>query len=62
MDHLAFSSGVHACAGQGLARLAVAAVFIALANRCSAITVAGDPVRALNNLTRGFARLPVRLT
>jgi cytochrome P450 len=62
MDHLAFGSGVHACAGQGLARMAVGAVFTALANRCSAITVAGQPVRALNNMTRGFAHLPVRLT
>jgi cytochrome P450 len=61
VDHLAFSYGTHACAGQGLARLETEAVFRALAGRVTGIELAGEPVRALNNITRGFARVPVRV-
>jgi cytochrome P450 len=61
LDQLAFSYGVHACAGQGLARLEAEAVFRALAQRVTGIELAGEPVRALNNITRGFARVPVRV-
>jgi len=60
-DHLSFSYGIHACAGQGLARLEATAIFRALAARIEHLEVAGEPVRALNNITRGFARLPVRV-
>jgi cytochrome P450 len=59
-DHLSFSYGIHACAGQGLARLEATAVFKALADRVTRIEPDGEPVRALNNITRGFAHLPVR--
>jgi cytochrome P450 len=62
VDHLSFSYGIHACAGQGLARLEATAVFTALAARVERIELAGEPVRALNNITRGFAHLPVRVT
>jgi cytochrome P450 len=61
LDHLAFSYGTHACAGQGLARLEAEAVFRALAQRVTGIELAGEPVRALNNITRGFAHVPVRV-
>ena len=61
LDHLAFSYGVHACIGQGLARLEAEAVFRALAQRVTGMELAGEPVRALNNITRGFARVPVRV-
>ncbi|MEU9267121.1 cytochrome P450 [Streptomyces sp. NPDC048251] len=61
VDHLAFGYGNHACAGQGLARLEVHAVLKALAARAHRIELAGEPVRALNNITRGFRSLPVRV-
>jgi cytochrome P450 len=61
LDQLAFSYGIHACSGQGLARLEAEAVFRALAQRVTGIELAGEPVRAVNNITRGFARVPVRV-
>ena len=61
LDHLAFSYGVHACAGQGLARLEAEAVFRALAHHVTGMELAGEPVRALNNITRGFGSVPVRV-
>ncbi|MPY64732.1 cytochrome P450 [Streptomyces spongiae] len=60
-DHLGFGFGKHACAGQGLARLEAHAVLKALSERVERIEPAGEPVRALNNITRGFASLPVRV-
>jgi cytochrome P450 len=62
VDHLGFGYGNHACAGQGLARLEVHAVFRALAARVERIELVGEPVRALNNITRGFRSLPVRVS
>ncbi|WP_319336510.1 cytochrome P450 [Streptomyces sp. NY05-11A] len=62
VDHLGFGYGNHACAGQGLARLEVHAVLKALAARVERIELAGEPVRALNNITRGFGSLPVRVS
>lgn len=60
VDHLGFGYGNHACAGQGLARLEVHAVLGPLAARVRRIELTGEPVRALNNITRGFRSLPVR--
>jgi cytochrome P450 len=60
LDHLAFGYGNHGCAGQGLARLEAHAVFKALATRISRFELAGPPARQLNNITRGFARIPAR--
>ncbi|QTX04387.1 cytochrome P450 [Agromyces archimandritae] len=57
MDHIAFGSGVHGCAGQGLARMEGAAVFSALADRVASFSV-GEPRRRLNNRIRGLAELP----
>ncbi|MGW0842849.1 cytochrome P450 [Streptomyces sp. NPDC002787] len=61
VDHLGFGYGNHACAGQGLARLEVHAVLKALTARAERIELTGEPVRALNNITRGFRSLPVRV-
>jgi len=61
LDHLGFGFGNHACAGQGLAKLEAHAVFKALATRVERIELTGEPVRALNNITRGFSSLPVRI-
>jgi cytochrome P450 len=60
LDHLAFGSGNHGCAGQGLARLEAHAVFKALAQRVTRFELEGLPVRQLNNVTRGFSHIPSR--
>lgn len=62
MDHLAFGAGNHACAGQNLARLEALAVLRALAERVTTVELAGEPKRELNNVTRGFASLPLRVS
>ncbi len=58
-DHLAFGSGLHACAGQGLARLEAHSVFNALADRVVSFTIEAAPVRHLNNTVRGLRSLEV---
>lgn len=62
MDHLAFGSGTHGCAGQSLARLEAHAVFKAMATRVTTVELAGEPTRALNNVTRGFESVPLRVS
>jgi len=59
LDHLGFGLATHSCAGQGLARLEGIAVFQALARRVQRFELAGTPQRALNNITRGYARIDV---
>jgi cytochrome P450 len=44
-----------------LARLEAHAVFSALAKRVTRIELTGEPPRAVNNITRGFARVPVTI-
>ena len=61
MDQIGFGSGVHGCAGQGLARLEGAAVFSALAERVVSFET-GVPERRLNNRIRGLASLPTSVT
>ena len=57
-DQLAFGHGAHECLGMPLARVEMHALLSALAKRVRRITV-HEPVRALNNLLRGFERLPM---
>jgi cytochrome P450 len=58
-DHLAFSSGIHYCLGQPLARLEATLAFAMLAERLPGLRRAG-PVRRRNATTiRGPLRLPV---
>lgn len=59
-QNLGFGHGPHGCAGQGLARMELAAVFAALARRIDRLELAGQPERALNNVARGFRRVPMR--
>ncbi|MFM6830766.1 MAG: cytochrome P450 [Novosphingobium sp.] len=59
-QNLAFGHGPHGCAGQGLARMELTAVFSALARRIARIELVGHGERALNNISRSFARLPAR--
>ena len=57
-DHLGFGIGAHVCAGMHLARLEMTALMAAFARRVSRFEL-GEPVRAVNNVLRGFARLPI---
>jgi|SRR5882757_9410164 len=61
VDHLSFGYGVHACAGQGVARIEAVAVLGALLRHAEHLEV-GTPVRHLNNVIRGLDRLPVTAT
>ena len=58
VDHLTFGYGLHGCAGQALARLEAHSMFKSLAKRVRRFTV-GSPVRRLNNVMRGYERIPV---
>ncbi len=60
-SHVAFGFGEYACVGMGLARLEATAVLVALAPRVGRIELAGTPMRKLNNVTRAFASVPVRI-
>ncbi|MFI7245221.1 cytochrome P450 [Streptomyces qinglanensis] len=57
--HLAFGGGPHLCAGIPLAELQARAVLRALAAQCTNLTTAGEPDRVLNNLLRGWERMPL---
>jgi cytochrome P450 len=59
LDPLGF--GVHHCAGRHLARMAAQAVFTALARRIHGLDLRGKPLRALSNVSRGYARIPMRV-
>jgi cytochrome P450 len=59
-QNLGFGHGPHGCAGQGLARMELTAVFTAMAQRIVRFEIAGPPDRALNNISRAFRRLPAR--
>lgn len=60
-QNLGFGQGPHNCAGQGLARMELAAVFTALARRCRRFELTGEPERVVNNVAYGFAKLPMRV-
>ena len=57
-DHLGFGHGIHNCPGANLARLEMQAVIRALVKYARHLEV-GQPVRRLNNMSRGLASLPV---
>lgn len=59
-QNMGFGFGPHGCAGQGLARMELTAVFTALAKRIERLELTGQPSRSLNNVTRAFSRLPMR--
>ncbi len=60
-QNLGFGHGPHGCAGQHLARMELTAVFKALAHVIDGFEIVGPPERALNNVSRSFCHLPVRV-
>ncbi len=58
---LAFGFGIHACIGQGLARLEGHAIISALARRVSQIET-GEATPFINNLVHGLESLPTTVT
>lgn len=61
VDHLAFGSGAHGCAGQALARLEAKALLGALVRKVARIEPAGEPRRRLAHVSRALETAPVRL-
>lgn len=58
---LGFGSGVHGCAGQGLARLETRSILQSLARRVERIELIGPPKWAVNNIIHRLERLPLEL-
>ena len=54
-----FGYGMHACAGQGLARLETQALLRSLLSHVEHIELHGTPTRALNNVIHRFEQLPL---
>jgi cytochrome P450 len=59
--HLAFGTGIHACAGMSLARMEAEVAIGALVRRFKTIERAGPHVRGGRARFRGFLQYPVRL-
>ncbi len=59
--HLAFGTGIHACAGMSLARMEAQVAIDRLLRRFTAIEPCGIPVRSGRARFRGFKSYPVRL-
>jgi cytochrome P450 len=60
--HLAFATGIHACAGMSLARMEAQVAIGRLLQRFARIEPAGTPVRGRRARFRGFTSYPVRLS
>ncbi len=61
VGHINLGYGIHACAGQALARIEGQAILSALVDRVAAIEPAGEPERAVNFQAHGHEHIPVRL-
>ena len=61
VGHMAFGSGIHGCVGQVVARMEGELILTALAKKVKRITLAGEPVRRLNNTLRALGSLPLHL-
>lgn len=59
-EHLAFSSGIHYCVGQALARMEASIAMQLLAERMPRLRLAGPVRRHATSTIRGLKRLPVR--
>lgn len=61
VGHINLGYGIHACAGQALARIEGQAILSALVDRVAAVELAGEPERAVNFQAHGHESIPVRL-
>jgi len=59
--HLAFGSGIHQCAGVGVARLEAATAIGRFLERCPSYSLPAPPTRGGRARFRGFLRVPCRL-
>ena len=59
--HVAFGTGVHACLGQMFARLEGEAILTAFAKRVHAFQLASEPTPSLNNTSRGYMSIPLKI-
>lgn len=59
--HVGFGFGIHQCLGQMVARLEAEMVLDALLPRVAGISLAGPPVRRLNNSLHAMASLPIEI-
>jgi cytochrome P450 len=59
--NLTFGLGTHACAGQLLARTETNTILTLVAERHSAIELAGEPTEVRTDRLVAFEKLPVRL-
>ena len=58
VDHLGFGYGVHGCAGQGLAKLEIQALLLAMTQHVESFAI-GEVASRLNNFTRPYASIEV---
>ncbi|OAV62134.1 cytochrome P450 [Enteractinococcus helveticum] len=59
VDHLGFGYGIHACAGQGLAKLEIHGLVEAWAKHVESYEI-GDVVQRLNNMTRPYESIEIK--
>lgn len=59
--HVGFGFGIHQCLGQMVARLEGELIATALAERVKSISLAGKPVRRLNNTLHAIESLPIEV-
>jgi cytochrome P450 len=62
IDHLGFGFGIHRCAGAALATLELESVVGSLVRRVDKIEIVGEPLRTVNNASRGLHGLPLAVT
>lgn len=59
VDHLGFGYGIHACAGQGLAKLEIHGLVEAWAKHVESFEI-GEVVQRMNNMTRPYESIEVK--
>jgi len=59
--HVGFGQGVHACLGMNLARLEMACLFDALAEKVERFTLSGPVVQGVNSTINSLAHVPVNV-